>query len=62
MMIHKIIPSRDYNQWLKRLDTQLYEPTNQNSFLKSPQSCQANEKENVIIKFRTSIDLLSIPF
>ncbi len=31
MMIHKIAPSEDYNQWLKRLDTQLTEATNQNS-------------------------------
>ena len=28
---NKIIPSVDYNLWLKRLDTQLYEPLNQNS-------------------------------
>ena len=31
MMIHKITPSKDYNNWLKRLDTQLNEPTNPNS-------------------------------
>ena len=30
MMIHKIIPSVDYNSWLKRLDTQLNELTYQN--------------------------------
>ena len=35
MMIHKIIPSVDYNLWLKRLDTQLNKPTYQNS-LKVP--------------------------
>ena len=29
MIIHKIIPSVDFNQWLKRLD-KLYELTNQN--------------------------------
>ena len=29
MMTHKITPSVDYNLWLKRLDTQLNEPTNQ---------------------------------
>ena len=29
MMIHKITPTFDYNQWLKRFDTQLNEPTNQ---------------------------------
>ena len=32
MMGHKITPSVDYNQWLKRLDTKLNEPINQNSF------------------------------
>ena len=31
MMIHKIIPSVDFNEWLKHVDTQLNEPTNQNS-------------------------------
>ena len=31
MMIQKLTPSVDYNQLLKRLDTQLNEPTNQNS-------------------------------
>ena len=35
MIVHKIIPSVDYNLLLKRLNTQLYEPTKQNS-LKSP--------------------------
>ena len=34
MMIHKITISVDYNQWLKRLDTQNNEQTNQNP--KSP--------------------------
>ena len=29
IIIHKITPYLDYNQWLKRLDTQLIEPTNQ---------------------------------
>ena len=31
MMKHKITTSVDHNKWLKRLNTQLYEPTNQNS-------------------------------
>ena len=31
MMVHKINSSVDYNKWLKLLDTQLNEPTNQNS-------------------------------
>ena len=30
-MIHKITPSVDENWWLKRLDTELDETTNQNS-------------------------------
>ena len=29
----KITPSVDHNKWLKRLDTQLNEPTNQNSII-----------------------------
>ena len=29
-MIHKFTPYVDYNQWLKRLDTQLNEQTNTN--------------------------------
>ena len=35
MMTHKITPSVDLNQWLKRLNTQLNKPINQNS-LTSP--------------------------
>ena len=31
MIIHKITHSVDYNWWLKRLDNQLNEPTNQTS-------------------------------
>ena len=31
VIIHKITPYADYNKWLKRLDTQSNEPTNQNS-------------------------------
>ena len=30
MIINKIIPSVDYKYWLKRLNTQLNNPTNQN--------------------------------
>ena len=30
MIEHKITPSLDCNEWLKRLDTQLNEPTYQN--------------------------------
>ena len=35
MIIHKIIHSVDYNYWLKRLDTQPIEATNQNQ-IKEP--------------------------
>ena len=31
LMLHKITPSVDYNKWLKRLDTQINKPKNQNS-------------------------------
>ena len=31
-MIHKVTPSLEYNYWLNHLDTQLNEPSNQNSF------------------------------
>ena len=31
MMIHKITRPVDYNKWLNHLDTQLNEPSNQNS-------------------------------
>ena len=34
----QITPSVDNNKWLKRLDTQLNEPT-KSKFTKSPQSC-----------------------
>ena len=46
MMVNKVIPSVDYNYWSKHLDTQLIEPTNQNS---SPQGCKAKAKENTIM-------------
>ena len=31
LLVYKITPPVNYNQWLKRLDTQLNESTNQNS-------------------------------
>ena len=49
MMIHKITPSVDHNQWLKRLDTPLNEPTNQNS-IKVPKIDKPTNKKMVIIK------------
>ena len=43
MLIYKITPSVDYIQWLKRLDTQHNEPTNQNSMIKVPKVVIRNE-------------------
>ena len=45
MFLHKIIPSVDYNWWLKRSDTQFKEQTNQ----LSPQSFKPTNKK--ILKF-----------
>ena len=39
MLIHKVTPSVDYNWWLKRLDTQLNKPVNQN-LIKVPKLSQ----------------------
>ena len=43
MKIHKNNP-KGYNQWLKRLDIQLNEPTNQNSIKVSKDVNQTNRK------------------
>ena len=48
MMIHKTTPSVDYNQWLKRLDNQLNEPTKQKS-IKVPKVVKPLNR-NIIIK------------
>ena len=42
MMINKITISLDYNLWLKRLDTQINESTNQNF---GPKSCLPTNKK-----------------
>ena len=45
MIIHKINSSVDYNYWLKRLNTQLNEQTNQNSIYVVPKVVEPiNEK------------------
>ena len=49
MMIHKITPSVDYNYWLKRLDTQLNETTNQN-LIKVLKVVRPTNEEKVIVK------------
>ena len=46
-MIHKITPSVDYNQWLRRLDTQPNEATNQNSF-KVPKVDKTTNKKTLL--------------
>ena len=44
MMIYKITLFVDYNKWLKRLDIQLNEPTNQNLIKVSKVVKPANKK------------------
>ncbi len=44
MMMHKITSFLDYNQWLKRLDTQLNKPTKQNSMKVPKVIKKTNEK------------------
>ena len=60
-MAHKLIfipnddtLSVDYNQWLKRLDTQLNKPTNQNS-IKSPKLLNQRIKKRYDKTLGTSI-------
>ena len=48
MIIHKIIPSVDYNKWLKRLDTQNNEPTNQIS-RKVPEVVKPTNKKTLLL-------------
>ncbi len=50
IMIHKIIPSVDYNKWLKPLNTQLNKPTNQKS-IKVPKVVQAMNKKTLLYDF-----------
>ena len=44
MIKHKITPSVDYDLWLKRLHTQLNEPTHKNSIKVLKDVKQTNEK------------------
>ena len=53
MMIHKITTSVDYNKWLKRLDTQLNQPTNQNS-IKVPKVVKQTNKKTLLYDFGDS--------
>ena len=50
MLIHKIIPSIDYNWWLKRLDTQLNKTTNKNP-LKVPEVIKPTIKKTLLQNF-----------
>ena len=49
----QFIPSVDYNQWLKRWDTQLNESNNQNS-LKVPRVIQSTNKKTLLKTLGTS--------
>ena len=43
-------PSVDYSQWLKRLNIQLNEPTNQNS-IDVPKVIEVTNKETLLLNF-----------
>ena len=47
MVIHKITPSKDYKKWLKRFDTQLDEPINQN-LIKVPKVVKPMNKKKLL--------------
>ena len=46
MMTHKITPSVDYNYWLKRLNSQLNEPTNQD-LIEVPKVVETTNKKTL---------------
>ena len=50
LMINKITPSVDYNQWLKCIDTQPNEPINQHSTNK-PKAVKPNSKKTLLKNF-----------
>ena len=50
MMKHKITHSVDYNYWLKRLDTQLNKPTNQN-LIRVPKVVKPTNKKTLLYNF-----------
>ena len=60
MMIHKINPSLVCNKWLKRLDIQLNEPTNQNS-LKVPKVANSINKKTFLKTLGTSDKQSNVP-
>ena len=54
MMIHKITPSVDYNYLLKRLETQLNHPTNENS-VKAPKVIKQRIRKRYYKTLGTSV-------
>ncbi len=48
LMIHKIVPSGDYNYLLKRLDNQLNKPSNS---IKSPKVVERTNKKTLLQNF-----------
>ena len=53
-MIHKITSSVDYNYWLKRLCTQLNDPTNQN-LIKVPKVVKSTNKKGYYKTLGTTV-------
>ena len=47
MIIQKLTPFVDYNQWLKRLDIQLNEPINRN-LIKVPKVIKPTNKKTIL--------------
>ena len=54
MILHKITPFVDYNQWVKRLNTQLNEPTN-NNLKEVPKAFKPTNKKTYYKTFGTSV-------
>ena len=61
MLINKISPFVNYNQWLKRLDNQLNKPANQNP-IDSPKLLSQQIRDHYYKTLGTSvIDIPSLP-
>ena len=62
-MIQKITSSPYYNQWLKRLDTEINEPTNKNSIKVSKDVTPTNKKtlQNFGDQFNKQPNVPSLP-
>ena len=50
MILHKITPSVDNNSWLKRLNSQLNEPTNHNS-IKVPKNVKPTNEKALLLNY-----------